>query len=109
MDKIMQMMLGGGGLVNPEFEKFKRVLEPLLDDRDLPYEMGFAGLTVYIGGRNELSISMLSYGQVEGLLKKDGRYREDIWQKRYNYDEVNLLVDEIVRLKANPPKEEDEE
>ena len=107
MEEMMLMMMGCSG--DSKTGEFKKTVELLLHVRKLPYEMGVGAFTVDIGDGNVLSFSFMSGVQVEGLLRKNGDYREDLWKEYYGYDEANILVDDIVRLKANPPKEEDEE
>lgn len=101
MEMMRMMMMARGG--DSKTEEFKKTVKKLLLDRELSHEMGIGAFAVDIGDGNVLSFSFMSGVQVEGLLRKDGDYRKDLWQEYYDYDEANRLVDDIVRLKANPP------
>ena len=108
MEEMMRMMMARYG-GDSKTEEFKKTVEKLLLARELPHEMGFGAFTVNIGDGNVLSFSFMSGVQVEGLLRKNGDYRDDLWKEYYGYEEANKLVDDIVRLKANPPKEESDD
>lgn len=107
--EAMMARLTEGFSGDSETGEFKKTVKSLLLDRKLPHEMGFGAFTVDIGEGNVLSFSFMSGVQVQGLLRKNGDYREDLWQEWYSYDEANKLVDDVVRLKANPPKEESDD